>query len=166
MHKMGRKYPRTLTDRVVELNILMIKIWVFLVRWDAGKKIQCEIERIVTDTGFWLIISLWKVTLSRAHLFSYSSSHPQWMIFSRLCMRSGLLWVRSGLLWMRSRRLWMRSGRLWNRSGWLWMRSGRVIRLSDCCQCQSGNSPGFNPSILRHGGICRAADKEVLNKVL
>ncbi len=34
----------------------------------------------------------------------------------------------------------------------MWMRSSRVIRASNC-QCQSHNSPGFNPSILRHSGI-------------
>jgi hypothetical protein len=28
------------------------------------------------------------------------------------------------------------------------------------------HSPGFNPSILRHGGIFRVADEAVLNKVL
>ena len=28
----------------------------------------------------------------------------------------------------------------------------RVVRASDC-QCQSRNSPGFDPSILRHSGI-------------
>jgi hypothetical protein len=31
----------------------------------------------------------------------------------------------------------------------LWMRSSQVLRAS-CRQCQSGNSPGFDPSILRH----------------
>ncbi len=45
-------------------------------------------------------------------------------------------------LWMRSSREWMRSTRVWVIS----------IRASDC-QCQSRNSPGFDPSILRHCGI-------------
>jgi hypothetical protein len=29
------------------------------------------------------------------------------------------------------------------------MKSSRVVRVVDC-QCQSRNSPGFDPSILRH----------------
>ncbi len=33
------------------------------------------------------------------------------------------------------------------------------------CQCQSRNSPGFDPSILRHSGIWGAADDAVLNNV-
>jgi hypothetical protein len=44
-----------------------------------------------------------------------------------------------------------------------WMRSSRVITASDC-QCQSRNSPGFDPSLLLHRGIWRAADEAVLNK--
>ncbi len=32
-------------------------------------------------------------------------------------------------------------------------------------QCQSRKSPGFDPSILRHSGICGAANETVLNKV-
>jgi hypothetical protein len=39
-------------------------------------------------------------------------------------------------------KFWMRSSREWIRS----------IRASDC-QCQSRNSPGFDPSILRHSGF-------------
>ncbi len=39
-----------------------------------------------------------------------------------------------------------------------------LFRVSDC-QCRSRNSPGFDPSILRHIGIWRAADEAVLNKV-
>jgi len=46
-----------------------------------------------------------------------------------------------------------------------WIRPSRVVRASDC-QCRSHNSPGFNPSILRHSGIWGAADKAALNKVL
>jgi hypothetical protein len=46
----------------------------------------------------------------------------------------------------------------------LCMRSSRVARASDS-QCQSRNSPGFDPSILRHGGISGAADETVLKKV-
>ncbi len=38
------------------------------------------------------------------------------------------------------------------------IRSSRVIRASDC-QCRSLNSPGFDPSILRHIGIWGAADE-------
>ncbi len=52
---------------------------------------------------------------------------------------------------------WMRSSRVWMRSGW-------VVRASDF-QCQSRNSPGFDPSILRHSGISGAADEAVLNTV-
>jgi hypothetical protein len=37
-----------------------------------------------------------------------------------------------------------------------------MVRASGC-QCQSGNSPGLDPSILRHSGIWRAADEAVLN---
>ena len=44
------------------------------------------------------------------------------------------------------------------------MRSNCVVRASDS-QCRSRNCPGFDPSILRHSGICGAADKTVLNKV-
>jgi hypothetical protein len=40
------------------------------------------------------------------------------------------------------------------------------VRASDC-QCQSRNSPGFNPSsILRHIGIWEAADGAGLNNFL
>ncbi len=34
------------------------------------------------------------------------------------------------------------------------------------CQYQSRNSPGFDPSVLSHSGIWRAADEAVLKKVL
>ena len=44
------------------------------------------------------------------------------------------------------------------------MRSSREVRASGC-QCQSRNSPGFDPSILRHSGICGAADEVVLNTI-
>jgi len=45
------------------------------------------------------------------------------------------------------------------------MRSCRVVRASDF-QCQSRNSPGFNPRIRRQCGIWAAVDEEVvLNKV-
>jgi hypothetical protein len=36
--------------------------------------------------------------------------------------------------------------------GHIWMRSSLAVRASDC-QCRSRNSPGFDPSILRHSGI-------------
>ncbi len=39
-----------------------------------------------------------------------------------------------------------------------------LLRVSDC-QFRSCNSPGFDPSILRHSEIWRAADEAVLNKV-
>ncbi len=42
--------------------------------------------------------------------------------------------------------------------------SSRVVRASGC-QCHSRNSPGFNPSILRHSEIWGAADEAVLNNV-
>ncbi len=44
------------------------------------------------------------------------------------------------------------------------MRCSRVARASDS-QCRSRNCPGFDPSILRHSGICGAADIAVLNQV-
>jgi len=44
------------------------------------------------------------------------------------------------------------------------MRSIRVVTASDCL-CQSRNSPGFDPSILRHSRIRAAADEALLNKV-
>ncbi len=44
------------------------------------------------------------------------------------------------------------------------MRSSRMVRASGC-QCQSRNSPGFDPSVLRHSGISGAADETVLNNV-
>ncbi len=43
-------------------------------------------------------------------------------------------------------------------------RSSRVVRAPDC-QSQSPNSPGFDPSILRHIGIWGAAYEAVWNKV-
>ncbi len=52
-----------------------------------------------------------------------------------------------------------------HRSSLVWMRSNLVVRVSDC-QCRSRNSPGFDPSILRHSGIRGAADEAVLNTVL
>ncbi len=45
-----------------------------------------------------------------------------------------------------------------------WTRSSRVVRASGC-QCQSRNSPGFDPSILRHSWIWETEDKAVLNNV-
>jgi hypothetical protein len=45
-----------------------------------------------------------------------------------------------------------------------WMSSSLVVRASGC-QCQSRNSPGFDPGILGHSGIWGAADKAVLNNV-
>jgi hypothetical protein len=39
-----------------------------------------------------------------------------------------------------------------------------LVRASDS-QCRSRNCPGFDPSILRHSGICGAADEAVLNIV-
>jgi hypothetical protein len=65
---------------------------------------------------------------------------------------------------MRSSRLWMRSSRVWMRSSQVCMRSNRVVRAS-ACQCRSSNSPGLDPSILRHSGILGAADEGVLNNV-
>ncbi len=45
-----------------------------------------------------------------------------------------------------------------------WIRSSRVVRASGF-QCNSRNSPGFGPSILRHSGIWVAEDVAGLNKV-
>jgi hypothetical protein len=39
-----------------------------------------------------------------------------------------------------------------------------MVRASGC-QCQSRNSPGFDPSIFRHNGLLEAADQAVLNNV-
>ncbi len=47
---------------------------------------------------------------------------------------------------------------------WVWIKSSLVVRASDC-QCRSRNSPGFDPSFLRHSGIWGAADEAVLNTV-
>ncbi len=47
---------------------------------------------------------------------------------------------------------------------WDCIRCSRVVRASGC-QCQSHNSPGFDPSVLRHSGIWGAADEAVLNNV-
>ncbi len=66
-------------------------------------------------------------------------------------------------VWMRSSRVWMRSSRVWMRSSRGWMRSSRAVRASGC-QCQSRNSPEFDPRILRYSGIWGAADEAVLNK--
>ncbi len=52
----------------------------------------------------------------------------------------------------------------WMRSSRVWMRSSRGVRASDF-QCLCRNSPDFDPSILRHSGICWAADEAVLNNV-
>ncbi len=88
--------------------------------------------------------------------------------------------IYSGL-WMRSiafvdeiySRLWMRSSAVCGRDlqpfedeiySRLWIRSSQVVRASNS-QCQSGNSLGFKPSILRHSGIRGAKDEAVLNKV-
>jgi hypothetical protein len=43
------------------------------------------------------------------------------------------------------------------------MRSSQVVRAYGC-QCQSRNSLGLDPRILRHSGIWGAADEAVLNK--
>ncbi len=44
------------------------------------------------------------------------------------------------------------------------MISCRKVRASDC-QCQSRNSPGFDPSIIRHSGFWGAADEASMNNV-
>ncbi len=46
-----------------------------------------------------------------------------------------------------------------------WKRFSRVVRVADC-QCQNRQSPGFDPSILRHSGIGRAADETGLKSTL
>jgi hypothetical protein len=79
-------------------------------------------------------------------------------------MRSSLVRMRSSLVWMRSSLEWMRSSLVSMKSGLEWMRSSLVVRVSDY-QCRSLNSPGFDPSILRHSGIWGAADEAVLNTV-
>ncbi len=72
--------------------------------------------------------------------------------------------MRSSRVWMRSSRMVMRYSRVWMRSSRVWMRYSRVVRASGR-QCQNRNSPGFDPSILRHSGIWGAADEAVLNNV-
>ncbi len=49
------------------------------------------------------------------------------------------------------------------RQGCARMRSSRVVRACGR-QSRSRNSPGFDPSILRHSGISGAADEAMLNK--
>ncbi len=103
-----------------------------------------------------------------------------WMRSSQVWMRSSRVWMRSSRVWMRSSRVWMRSSRLQMRSIRVWMRStvamcdwdlaGFRMRSSRVfiaygCQCQSRNSPGFDPRILQHIGIWEAVDKDVLNNV-
>jgi hypothetical protein len=43
----------------------------------------------------------------------------------------------------------------------MWMTSSQAVRASGC-QCQCRKSPWFDPSILRHSGICGTEDKAVL----
>jgi hypothetical protein len=52
----------------------------------------------------------------------------------------------------------------WDLAELRWMRSSRLVRASDC-QCRSRNSPGFDPSILRHSRSGGATNETVLNKV-
>ncbi len=58
----------------------------------------------------------------------------------------------------------MRSSQVWMRSSQVWMRSSQLVKASGY-QCQSRNSPGFDPSILRRSRIWGAADEAVLNNV-
>jgi hypothetical protein len=44
------------------------------------------------------------------------------------------------------------------------MGSSRVV-IASGCQCQSRNSPEFDPSILRHRGILGVEDEAALNNV-
>jgi hypothetical protein len=75
-----------------------------------------------------------------------------------ICMRSiAVKWMKRYCGWYLAE-LRIRSSWMWMRSSLLWMRSSRVVRAPDC-QCQSRNSPGFDPSILRHSGIWGAADE-------
>ncbi len=46
----------------------------------------------------------------------------------------------------------------------VWLRSSRAVRASEC-QCYSRNNPGFDPGILGHSGVFKAADEAVLSKV-
>ncbi len=73
-------------------------------------------------------------------------------------------WMTCSRVWMTCSRVWMTCSRVWMTSSRVWMRSSREVRASDF-QCQSRNSPGFEPSILWHSGIWWAADEAVLNKV-
>ncbi len=50
------------------------------------------------------------------------------------------------------------------RSSQVWLRSIQLFRASSC-QYQSSNSPGLDPSILRHSGILGTADEAVLSNV-
>ncbi len=107
------------------------------------------------------------------------SSSQVWIRFSQVWMKSSQVWMRSSQVWIRSSQVWIRSSQVWwnlAKCGWdlanLWMRSSQVVRASDC-QCQSRNSPGFDPSILRHSGIWGAAMKQcgityikIKNKIL
>jgi hypothetical protein len=51
------------------------------------------------------------------------------------------------------------------RSSRMWTRSSRVVRASDCQQCESRDSPGSIPAY-SNTGIWGAAEKAVLNKYL
>ncbi len=53
---------------------------------------------------------------------------------------------------------------VWMRSSRVWKEFSRLARASDC-QCQSRNSRGFDPSVLRHSGTWGAADEAVLKEV-
>jgi hypothetical protein len=83
---------------------------------------------------------------------------------SRVRMRSSRVRMRSSRVRMRSSRVRMRSSRVRTRSSRVRIRSSRVVRAPGC-QSQSRNSPGFEPSVLRHNGIREAADEAVLNNV-
>ncbi len=100
--------------------------------------------------GVHVIIYVWSAA-------SQLSRHYMYFRYYRLLL-DHLIRTRSVLIsWFWSNITWMRCSRLW-------MRCSRVVRASDF-QCRSRNSPGFDPSILRHSEIWGATDEAVLNTV-
>jgi len=123
------------------------------------------------------LFSHWLTTLGpRTHLvaggfcFSWSSS-ARIRDTSLLCR---VLWIRSKN-YIKNYRTKQSCGwdlaecgwdlaKLWMRSSQVWMGSSQMVRPSGC-QCQSRNSPMFDPSILRHSGTWGTAEEAVLNNV-
>jgi hypothetical protein len=108
------------------------------------------------------LLCVYKVFLSKYVVLIINNefaTSQEWMRSSQVWMRSSQVWIRSSQEWMRSspERMRssperMRSSQEWMRSSQVWMRPSQVVRASGC-QCQSRNSPVFDPSLSRHSGI-------------